>query len=201
MPLDAIDWKSVYAVVALLIGLFSQVFYIRGVLRGETKPHSYTWLIWTITLGIAAVGLLEGGANVLVASSLIIGAAGVFITFLLSFKYGTKNITLNDSVLLIASFIAIFIYLQLDQPVLAVLMVSAIDGIGYIPTYRKSWSEPWSENIPAWILITLSYVFSVLALDAYNVLTLPYLATITLANLILIILLLIRRQNIPRPPL
>jgi hypothetical protein len=197
--LESLDWKSACAVAALLIGLSSQAFYIRGVLRGETKPHSYTWLIWTITLGVAAAGLLDGGANVLVASSLIVGAVSVFCTFLLSFKYGTKNITRGDTVLLIASLIAIFIYLQLDQPVLAVLMVSAIDGIGYVPTYRKSWSEPWSENIPAWMLITLSYIFSVLALDSYNILTLPYLTTIMTANILLIILLFVRRRKIPKP--
>jgi hypothetical protein len=199
MFMEEIDWKTAFAVLAILASLFSQVFYIRGVLRKETKPHSYTWLIWTITLGVAAAGLLEGGANALVAAGLSLGALGVFIIFLLSFKYGTKNITRSDTVLLLSSFAAIYVWLQLDQPILAVLMVSLIDGVGYIPTYRKSWNEPWSEDIPAWATITLSYAFSVLALDAYNLLTVPYLATIMTANIILLILLWYRRKRIQKP--
>lgn len=199
MPLEGIDWRNVSAIVAIVLSLLSQVYYVRGVLHGETKPHTYTWLIWTITLGTAAAGLLSGGANILTASGLIVGAVGVLLIFFLSFKYGTRNITNNDSLLLIAALAAVVVWWQLDQPILAVLMVSVIDAIGYIPTYRKSWSEPWSEDMPAWILVTLSYVFSVLSLDSYNLLTIPYLATITLANIILMILLLIRRQKIPKP--
>src|SRR5262245_28245295 len=103
--------------------------------RGKTKPHAYTWLIWTITLGTAMAGLFRGHGGC-VALPIGSGTFLVFVTFLLSFKYGTKNITRSDAVTLIAALGAVVVWWQLKNPLAAVLMVSLIDVIGYIPSVR-----------------------------------------------------------------
>ena len=131
----------------------------------------------------------------------IIGVAAFFLylkdTF--SLKYGTKNITKSDTIVLIVALFAIVVWWQLGQPLISVIMVSAIDVIGYVPSFRKSYREPWSETLISWILFSVGNIFAVLALKEYNLLTVTYLVAITSANIALFLLCFFRRQLIPRP--
>lgn len=116
-----------------------------------------------------------------------------------SFKFGTRNITATDTVVLLGALAAIFVWWQLDNPVAAVLMVSAIDILGYIPSWRKSITEPWAETLWSWGAFSIGNFFALLALTEYNLLTTTYLYAITFANLILIMICLYYRKSIPKP--
>ena len=44
--------------VAVAITVFGTVPYAIGMLRGQIRPHAFTWLVWTVTTLIAFVGQL-----------------------------------------------------------------------------------------------------------------------------------------------
>ena len=137
-----INIKLIFAILAVLSAVFGSFLpYIKDIFKKKTKPHAYTWLIWTITQGVATAGLLygKGGWGAL---DLLIGTLFVFAIFLISLKYGTKNITKLDTIILIVALLAIIVWLQMRNPLIAVLMVTAIDFIGYFPSFRKSFQEP-----------------------------------------------------------
>ncbi len=190
---DYSDPKFVLAVVASVITVVAFIPYIRDIFRRQTQPHIYTWLIWIITQGTAIAGAIVGGSNFGVVS-IVVSLFFVFVVCILSLKFGTKNITKLDTVTFIAALFAIVVWWQLDNPVLAVIMVSVIDGIGYIPTFRKSFQEPWTETALFWFLMALSSFFTVLAIAEYNLLTLTYMATLTVANTALFGMLVWRRK-------
>lgn len=191
--------KFLSAVLSTSLGFFAYFFYIRGMFRGETKPHLYTWLIWTITLAIAVAGIWYGGGGYALVS-LSIAACITFFIFLLSFKYGTRHITKWDTALLLLALTAILVWREFHAPLLSVFMVTAIDALGYIPTFRKSFVEPWSEPMLSWILFTLPTILTISALSNYNLLTTLYLAMSVFLNVLLIAMCLWRRKKIPRPP-
>ena len=87
----------------------------------------------------------------------------------------------------------------LDNPVLAVLMATAIDIVGYSMTFRKSFEEPWSETVGTWMAFVVSNILSIFALNAFNILTLAYIVTIIVANAIVVGICLIRRRSVPKP--
>lgn len=191
--------KAVIAVLATLLVVFGAFFpYIRDILKKTTKPHAYTWLIWAITQGTAVAGLLYGGGG-WGGLLLVVGTISVFIVFLLSLKYGTKNITKSDTAILISAFLAIIVWWQLNQPLLSVLMVTAIDLLGYIPTFRKTFEEPWTETPSSWTIFSIGNVLSIFALNEYNLLTMTYLVLVTIANIAVLAICLTRRKIIPRP--
>lgn len=194
----SIGFKDAVAVAAMLLGGLAYLPYFAGLFKGRTKPHAYTWLIWSITQGTATAGLLSGGGG-LIAIGFFVGAVSCFVVFLLALRYGTRDITRGDTILLCVALAAILVWWQLDSPVLAVLMVAAIDGIGYLPTYRKLWKDPWSETLGAWALFTASYALALVGLTDYNLLTVPYVAAILGANSLLIALALHRRRAVPEP--
>lgn len=194
-----ISIKLLFAILASLVGVAGAFLpYLRDIFLKKTKPHAYTWLIWTITQGTAVAGLWygKGGWGTL---TLVIGTAFVFIVFLLSLKYGTRNITKGDTATLIAALLAIVVWWQLHSPLLAVAMVSAIDFLGYLPSFRKTFQEPWTETSTSWAVFSLANIFNMLALNQYNFLTLTYLITITTADITLFAICLVRRRVIPHP--
>ncbi len=189
--------KLIVAVLALVVAIIGAFLpYIRDIFLKKTKPHAYTWLIWTITQGTAVAGLWygNGGWGIL---PLFIGTIFVFLVFLLSLKYGTRNITKGDTVVLIAALLAIVVWWQLQAPLLAVLMVSVIDVLGYLPSFRKTFKEPWTETVASWVVFSIANILNMLALSEYNFLTLSYLVAITVANLVLVTICLLRRRVVP----
>jgi hypothetical protein len=187
-----IPLKIVSAFIATAIDVSAHAPYFRDMLRGRTRPHAYTWLIWTITQGTAVAALFYGGGG-WGALSLSIATLLAFLVFLFSLRFGTKNISKGDTLILITALLAVFVWWQLDHPLAAVVMVSAIDFFGYFPSIRKSFADPWSETLISWSAFSIANVFSLLALAEYNFLTMTYIITMTSANILLISICLIRR--------
>lgn len=75
-------------------------------------------------------------------------------------------------------------------------MISIIDIVGYLPTYRKTYKDPDSERLYLWFIWSLIPIISILSLAQYNTLTLTYSIAIIFANLsVVFIILLGKRKN------
>lgn len=191
------DYKIISAAIAIIIGFSATFPYVKDIFSLKTKPHVYTWLIWSLTTGTAAFAAYYGGGGV-GSINLILMFIVTFFIFLISIKYGTKNINVWDTIILITALLAILVWWQLKQPLISVLMVSAIDIIGYFPSFRKSWHEPWSETMISWAGFSVSYIFAILALNEYNFLTTTYLFSLLAAGTTLFLICLIRRPLVPK---
>ena len=191
--------KIVFSTISVIGISFGSVPYLRDIWRRKTEPHLYTWFIWVITQGTVAAAAWYGGAG-FGAVSLTIGVFINFVFFILSLKYGTKNITKIDTVMFVATLLAILVWWGLDNPILSVFMVTVIDLIGgYFPSFRKSYAEPWSETVFSWLIWAVANMFAILAVEQYNFLTMPYLVMIASANLILALICIWRRRTILKP--
>jgi hypothetical protein len=190
--------KIFFTILSAVIGTIAFYPYVRDIFFLKTKPHAYTWLIWSITQGTAVVGILYGGGG-WGGLNLVMGTLLVMSVFLFSLRYGTKNITKTDTAVLIAALLAVVIWWQLHEPILAIFMVSAIDILGYIPSFRKSYHEPWSETLVSWLAFVASDVFALFALSEYNFLTMTYIVAIIIANLSFFIFCLSRRHFVLKP--
>ena len=195
--LEITNFKFIIAIIATLLTIVGYIPYLRDIFAKKTKPHLYTWLIWGITQGTATVALIYGGGK-FGSFGLIIGTILVLIVFLLSFKYGTKDITKKDTITLILALFAILIWWQLDNPLIAVFLISVIDAIGYIPTIRKSFKDPWSETISFWIIMAIVDLLALLANNQYNFLTTTYLATLFILNIVVILVCFSRKRIIKK---
>jgi hypothetical protein len=116
----------------------------------------------------------------------------------LSFRYGTRDITWGDTAILLGAVGAILLWVVFDRPLLSVLFVTGIDMLGYVPSFRKSYADPWGETLSSWFLFALSNMFALLALSEYNLLTATYFVSITVANLALFLFCMYRRMKIPK---
>lgn len=192
------DIKLTFSLIVLVIITVAGVDYVRAILKRTTKPHVYTWLVWSITTGIAALGVFYGHGGY-PALTTAVGSAISFIIFFLSIKYGTRDITLSDTLALVFCLVAILIWAGLHNPLWSVILAASIDIAAYWPTLRKTYLEPWSESLSSWILWLITPVFSVLALGSYNIFTLVNFVPIFFVNALFLTICLVRRKSVPKP--
>lgn len=191
--------KEILAILAIVATVVAYVPYVYEILKLRTRPHAYTWLIWALTVGTAGAAALYGGAG-WGAVPTILNAFLVFGIFLLSLKYGSSNVTRSDKAVLALALVAIIVWWQLESPLIALLMVTGIDAFGYIPTLRKMWVEPWSESLTSWGIFIVAPALVIASLGAYNILTVTYTLMTLIVNIGLVVMGIIRRRSIAKPP-
>ena len=139
-----IKWfLSILAIALLFIGYFP---YLRDTINGKTRPHIFSYIIWALTTFIVFGIQLQSG-----------GGAGAWVTFAigcmmlvvlgLSYKNGRDDITKGDFITLVVALLAIPLWLLANLPLLSLVILTAIDLLGFLPGMRKSWVDPWSETI------------------------------------------------------
>lgn len=188
----AFDFKVLcasFAIVFAIVGFFP---YFRDIFKRKTTPHLYTWLIWGITQSIAAAASWDGGGK-FGAVCLVVETILVVLIFCLTFKYGTKHITRGDTIVLILALMAIAVWWHMSNHLVSVLMATSIDTMGYIPTIRKAFAEPWSETLSFWSFMALANAFIIASSAEYNALTVTYAAVLSIANITVVTVCIIRR--------
>jgi hypothetical protein len=192
-----ISLKAIFALATIGIIFAVYFLYIRDILLRKIQPHIYSWIVWGITMGTATAGSLLGGGGT-GSWPLFFGTFFICVITLLCLRFGTKNITRSDTVALLAALLAIFVWWQLDNPLLVVLMATSIDAVGYFPTFRKTWEEPSSESAYFWLLSTIGTGINIGALAAYNYLTLPYLIMMGILNFVVFSIVVMRGKQVLR---
>lgn len=187
--------KEVLSVLAVVLAFVGYLPYYRDVLRHKTHPHVYSWWLWTLLTALIVALQVKGGAGSAVWVTVSVGllAGGVAV---LSLRDGKKDITLSDSIVAILSLIAIGFWLIVDQPEISIILAVAADMLAFVPTVRKSWNKPYSETLEMYLITTLRFVFVVLAIESYSLLSALWPAAWLLGNGIFSILLIVRRHQL-----
>lgn len=188
------DYKVIISLVTVILAFVGYIPYIRDIFKKKTTPHVFTWFIWTLAVGITYALQVSGGAGTGSWVTLSITCLCLFI-FLASLKNGNKDITKEDVVFFVLSFVALFIWVGAKQPVWSVILIVTVDVLGFIPTIRKSWKKPHSETLFTYELSTIRQGLSIFALQQFNMLTLLYPIVWTFANLFFSVLLIVRRKQ------
>lgn len=187
--------KTIISIIAVLLTFIGYAPYVRDTISGKTKPHVYTWFIWGLVTAIAYGLQVSAGAGVGSWVTLAVAIISFFI-FALGLRNGKKDITRADTGFFILSFVALFLWLVVKQPVLSVIFVSSIDLLGFVPTIRKSWNKPYSETLFSYELNTFRHGLSVLALQRYSIVTWLYPVSWVFANGLFSVILIIRRKQL-----
>lgn len=193
--LEVIDYKWVLAGIAALISICNFSYYVVGILKGKTKPHMYTWLIWSVVAFTVAAGqIVDGaGAGAMVA---VIAVLNCLIVAFLSISRGSKDITKSDKLCLFICAVALVLWPITNSPLWSILIVTIIDLIGYIPTIRKSYNAPHEESIYIFSIFVVTCSLGLLALHNYTLITMVYLIAMNVANTFMVTILLIRRKQL-----
>jgi hypothetical protein len=184
--------KDMFGLLSLVLSVVSYVPYARSIFVANTKPHAFTWLVWGAVMAIAFVAQLLDKAG---AGSWATGLSAAFclgIGVVALFR-GEKHITRGDWIALVITLLAIPLWVVTSDPLWSVLLVTGIDAVAYYPTFRKSYAKPDEELAFKYVLTVIRYLFSLLALEHYTVVTSVYQLVSIVMEMAIVVMLVWRR--------
>lgn len=149
--------------MSVVLAIYCGVPYIRSILSGRTQPHQFSWFIFAIMNGIIALSQYLKGARASVLISLTFLVSN-FIILGLSFRYGKRNTSKFDILLLGLSLLTIVAWIITKNPSVAIWLTVLIDIFATTMIILKIKGAPASEAPLPWLVGALAYTFSVLSL-------------------------------------
>ena len=183
----------VLGVLAGVVGIADTIPYVRDTIRGSTRPHRGTWLIWSVLAIVVFLSQRADGAT----WSLIMAAAQAVLTgaiFLLSIRRGEGGLSPADVLMLTLASGGVIGWIVADKPVIATACVVAADLIGAAMMMPKTYRDPGSETLATFALASLSGALATGAVGTLDPSLLLYPAYYCLANGALAVLIHHRRR-------
>jgi len=189
------NYKEILGGIAVVIAFISYVPYIRDIFNNKTKPHAFSWLVYSVMTGIAFFGQIVGGGG---AGAWVNGLTAIvcFVIFIFGLLKGRANIVFIDWISLLGAVVALIFWFITKGPLLSVILVTIIDALGFFPTFRKSFHKPHEETLITYFLSALKYVFALFALDTFSVVTALFPLYLVFANSAFFIMALIRKRQL-----
>ncbi len=191
-----IEYKVILGILATLITLISYAFYYRGIFKGKTKPHFFSWFIWSILVGIAFAAQLTKGAGPGAWATGVTALLCLSVAIVAFFK-GTRDFPLVDWLCLTASFVAIALWVYTKDPTASIILITLTDLIAYIPTVRKSYHRPHEETLITYVLSAVIWTIGLFALESFALANWLYTGSLILTNVLFVTMVMIRRRSIP----
>ncbi|MEN9520228.1 MAG: hypothetical protein RLZZ381_2816 [Cyanobacteriota bacterium] len=155
-------------------GLLGSIFtvlcfipYIITTLQGKTKPNRATWWVWGINGSVLCLGNLAAGADYTMIP-LICAVVAQLCVAILSIKYGEGGWNRFDRRCLIASGISFILWRILSYDIIAIILPLLIDILAALPTLKKSYYKPETEDLLTYALYTVGGLFTVLAIQDWS---------------------------------
>jgi len=190
-------FQSALAITGSVMTLASYVPYVRDILNGSTRPHIFSWLIWSLLTAIGFAALIADSTG---PGAWVMGATAVtcFGVFLLSFKQGERSLTVSDWLCLVSALCSIALWFYTSTPLWSVILISVAGTVAFIPTFRKSYVRPGQETLSVYVVGALKWIFGLAAMSHFTVVTVLYPICIVAEDSLFVIMVLCRRHVIER---
>jgi hypothetical protein len=182
----SIETQTVLGVLAGFVAVINYAPYLIGVASKKMHPHAFSWIIFTLITGTVCVAQLSSGAG---AGAWATGLTAVttFCIAIFALRNGGYKVTRTDLGSFIGALVAIPVWIITANPLLAVVVLTFVEVLGFLPTYRKAWYQPFDESRLAFSLTILKYILALGAMQTYNVTVMLFpVALIVLSTILLI---------------
>lgn len=153
----------IFITVAVLFYFIGTIPYFYHIFRANVVPHPFSWTVWCIfslmngyilyqNYGLSILHILVGLRTITLCVWAIIG------------WYNLSKISIGriDIIALVLAIGMIFVmkYLWLNEATLSMIL---IDFLVLLPTLKKIWINPRSEDSIIWVTSAVSFLFFVLS--------------------------------------
>jgi hypothetical protein len=168
-----IEAVVVLGLAAGLIGVLDTIPYVRDTLRGSTRPHRGTWLIWGVLAVVVSLSQYADGAS---WSLVMAGVQAVLTTlvFVLSIRRGEGGVSRADITMIVIAGAGVIGWIAADEPLVATACVVAADLIGAGLMVPKTYRDPHSETLVTFAFASLGGALAAGAVGAIDVSLLLY---------------------------
>jgi hypothetical protein len=191
-------YKELLAAAAIVLTFAMFVPYIRSIHRGRTKPHAFSWIIWSLGTLVVFFAQLAGRGGF---GAWPIGVSGIVTGYIAVLAYRThsdRSITRSDWVFLAVALAALPCWFLTSNPLSAVVLLTAVDLAGFGPTFRSAYSRPYDERLRFYSLGVLRNGLAIAALEHYSLTTVLFPAAVGIACAVFVAMVAYRRARLAR---
>jgi hypothetical protein len=181
-------------VLAALVGIADTIPYIRDTLRGSTRPHRGTWMIWSSLAVVVCLSQRADGAS----WSLLMAATQAVLTtliFLLAIRRGEGGVSAAERLMIAIAASGVVAWIVADQPIVATACVVAADLLGAAMMAPKAYRDPHSETLSTFALASVAGALATGAVGSADPALLLYPAYFCLVNGTIALLIHERRRR------
>lgn len=175
-----IRWLCSMSAVALTFVVY--IPYIWAILIGRTRPHIFSWMIWSVTTLFIFVAQINNQGGMGAYAIGLSGLISLIIAGLGCIKGSHRALQRIDWLILVLCVLVIIWWRLTFNPVVSVLLFTVVSVIGYLPTALKAWVHPFEEEVPFYVIMAIRYGLSVVALEHYALVTLLFPMTMFITS-------------------
>ncbi len=190
------NFKDIAGILAVILTIGSFFPYLIAIFHGKIKPHVFSWVIWALTTIVVFFAQLADGGGF---GAWVMGLSGlitIFIAILAYFKKTDDTIKKVDWVFFFGALLSLPLWYFTSNPLWAVIILTFVDLVGFLPTIRKSFVKPFEEQILFYVIISVRNILAIIALYHYSVITILFPVVITVQCIVLSFVLYFRRKKI-----
>ncbi len=186
--------RTVLSIIAIVLTFAGYFPYVRAIIRGESKPHVFSWIVWGMTTFIVFFAQLQGGGGRGAWPIGVSGAIAIAVAVLAWWRRGDSSITRADWGFFLMALASLPLWYFTENPVWSVVVLTAADVLGFGPTLRKAYDHPYEENLTFWWMFTVRNSVAIAALEHFSMTTLLFPAVTGVTCLLLVLLVAYRRR-------
>jgi len=124
------------------------------------------------------------------------GAITIFVAFVAYIKRADVTITKMDCLFFGFAMSSLPFWYFTSDPLWAVVILTVVDVLGFGPTVRKAYSQPYSESLLFFVLFAMHNLIVIVALESHSVTTVLFPGVVAAACIGLILMMTYRRRVI-----
>lgn len=158
-----------FVFLAFAISIIGAIVYIRGVIKGQVRPNIVTWGLWATAPMIAVAAQLSEGAGLRAVHtfSTAFGPLLIIIAALIK-KNAFAKIKNYDYIFGTLSVIGLVLWLLTGEGNIAIIFAILADGFAALPTVRKLYKEPETEDGRIFGLGIIAAIITLFTIDLWT---------------------------------
>jgi hypothetical protein len=190
-----LELAPLLGILAGVVGVADTIPYVRDIVRGTTRPHRGTWLIWGT---LAVVVLLSQRADGASWSLIMAGAQAVLtgLVFLLAIRHGEGGVSAVELFMIAIAAGGVLGWLLAAEPLVATGCVVAADLLGAGMMLPKTYRDPDSETLITFAFASLAGALAAGAVGAVDASLLLYPVYYCLINAAIALVIAARRRTL-----
>jgi hypothetical protein len=144
---------TLLAIAGSVVNFVACLGYVRAIFKGEAAPNRVTWFLWALVPLIAGAAQLRAGVGISTLVVLSVGTGPAFVVLASFVKHrGSWSLGPFDYVCGACALAALALWAMTGDPVIAIVLSILGDFAAALPTLRKAWLAPATENRSTYLI-------------------------------------------------
>lgn len=174
----------------VFLNLLGHIFYIKKIIKGQTKPNLVSWVIWMVAPFLGVFFQIKAGAGLSMLPIFIAGFGSLMtIVAAILVKNGFWKINTFDIIYGLFSVTALVLYVLIHNLGISIFFAILSDALAFIPTYVKTWKFPETEYHSTYSIPILTNLIGLLIIKEWSFTIYSFGIYFVIANTIMILIL------------